>query len=174
MTCILRKKVKYPDYQGRLGNTIYMSSQFTEDVTSELLAVLPLLTRIVGGEVRREAGEDTTMPQFRVLSHLVDGPLTLSILAKRRRVSLQSMGELVQTLVERGWISRSPDPKDRRQYMLQLTEHGREHYVRAQALILQRLSPLLAGMTVVELEAVRVALPALRRVLTGDEDRDSD
>ena len=84
------------------------------EATQELLAVLPLLSRIVAAEVRREAGEDTSMPQFRVLAHLAARPLTLSALAKKRRVSLQSMSELVQALVLRGWVAREPDPRDRR------------------------------------------------------------
>lgn len=142
--------------------------------TKELLAVLPLLNRIVAAEVRREAGEDTTMPQFRVLAHLAGGPMTMSDLAKRRRVSPQTMSQLVQVLVERGWIARAPDPSDRRQSLLQLTDHGRSHYERADAQTLQRLAPLLAQLSDDELAAVRMALPALRRVLTQEEQDGSD
>ena len=147
-----------------------MSDDPTLETTLELLAVLPLLGRIVATEVRREAGEDTTMPQFRVLAHLSAGPLTLSALAKRRRVSLQSMSELVQLLVERGWVAREPDPSDRRQSLLRLTESGRQHYVHASEQATQRLRPLIAQLRPDELAAVRMALPALRRVLTQEED----
>src|SRR5215210_2393892 len=151
-----------------------MGKWTSEDATREVLAVLPLLNRIVGAEVRREAGEDTTIGQFRVLAHLAEGPLTLSVLAKRRRVSLQSMSELVQVLVERGWIARAPDPSDRRQSLLQLTDHGRTHYERADAQTLRRLAPLIARLSHDELVAVRMALPALRRVLTQEEYDASD
>ena len=58
-----------------------MSTWTPEEATRELLAVLPLLNRIVAAEVRREAGADTTMPQYRVLSHLAAGPMPLSTLA---------------------------------------------------------------------------------------------
>jgi DNA-binding MarR family transcriptional regulator len=139
------------------------------DTTEALLAVLPLLNRLVAAEVRREAGEETTMPQFRVLAHLAAAPLTLSALAKKRRVSLQAMSELVQVLVARGWVERLPDPNDRRQALLQLTDHGRSHYERAQTHTLQRLVPLLAQLNGEELAAVRVALPALHRVLAQEE-----
>lgn len=142
----------------------------TEFAARELLAVLPLLNRIVAGEVRREAGEETTMPQFRVLALLADEPLTLSVLARKRRVSLQSIGELVQTLVTRGWIERTPHPSDRRQYVLTLTERGRSHYERAQAQTLRQLIPLLATLSEDELAAVQIGLPALHRVLTRDEE----
>lgn len=145
-----------------------------EGLTRELLAVLPLLTRIVAAEVRREAGEATTMPQFRVLAHLADAPLTLSALAKQRRVSLQSMSELVQVLVERGWITRTPDPHDRRQQILHLTEHGRKHYEQAHTHTLQRLMPLLSQLDHTERAAVQHALPALRRVLIDAESQESD
>jgi len=151
-----------------------MGTDTSLEATKDLLAVLPLLNRIVAAEVRREAGEDTTMPQFRVLAQIAAGPLTLSALAKKRRVSPQSMSELVQVLVERGWIVRAPDPGDRRQSMLQLTDHGRLHYERADAQTLRRLAPLMAQLSHKELAAVRLALPALRRVLTQEEYDASD
>ena len=140
-----------------------------EELTQELLSILPLLTRIVAAEVRREAGDATTMPQFRVLAHLEAGPLTLSALAKQRRVSLQAMSELVQVLVERGWIERVPAQHDRRQHLLYLTDRGRRHYERAHEQTLRRLVPLMSALDAKERIAVRQALPALRRVLTQAE-----
>jgi DNA-binding MarR family transcriptional regulator len=151
-----------------------MGKWTSEDATREVLAVLPLLNRIVGAEVRREAGEDTTIGQFRVLAHLADGPLTLSVLAKRRRVSLQSMSELAQTLVERGWLARTPDPTDRRQHLLQLTDSGLAHYQRTQEMTIRQLAPLLAQLSADEMAAVRMALPALRRVLMQEENSESN
>lgn len=147
-----------------------MSDRTAEDITRELLSVLPLLNRIVVEAVRREAGEETTMPQFRCLAHLAEAPLTLSALAKRRHVTLQSMGEVVQALVERGWVARTPDPRDRRQALLALTAAGRAHYERAHERSVRTLAPLVARLSAGELGAVQIALPALHRVLTGDED----
>jgi len=140
-----------------------------EEATQELLAVLPFLNRIVVNELRREMGEDTTMPQFRVLSYLLDGPLSLSELAKLRRVSLQSAGELVQSLVSRGWIARTPNPNDRRQSLLHLTEAGKSQYEKAQHSMMSSLTPLMANLTDTEMAAVQIALPALHRVLANLE-----
>ena len=139
-------------------------------MVDDLLALLPLLNTIVAAEVRREAGEDTTMPQYRVLALLADGPLTLSALAKQRRVSVQSMGELMQVLVERGWVERTPDPRDRRQHLLTPTAAGRAHYEQAQALMVARLEPLFQQLSEHERAAIAVALPALRRVLVRTKD----
>ncbi len=144
----------------------------SQEAAQELLSVLPFLNRLVAAELRHEAGEETTMIQFRVLSHLMEEPLTLSVLAKKRRVSLQSAGELVQGLVERGWIGRLPDPTDRRQSLLHLTDAGRAQYLRAQEAMVTHLGPFLATLTPAEMSAVQIALPALRRALSGDEGKD--
>ncbi len=149
-------------------------SERVEELTEELLAILPLLMGIVAAEVRREAGETTTMPQYRALAQLAAGPLTLSGLARQRRVSLQAMSELVQALVERGWVARVPDPHDRRQQMLHLTSQGRQHYERAQHQILHRLLPLVSRLDAGERAAVQQALLALRRVLAGEEREQSN
>ncbi len=146
-----------------------MSTWTPERAAEELLSVLPLLTRIVAATVRCEVGEDTTMPQFRVLAHLAEGPLTVSDLARRRRVTLQSMGQIVQTLVERGWVMRAPSAADRRQQLLTLTDRGRAQYERVQARAIEQITPLLARLEPAELAAVQAALPALRRVLAGDD-----
>lgn len=140
------------------------------DTAAELLKIVPMLNRIIVDEVRREAGQDTTMPQYRVLQYLSAGPMSLSDLARKRRVSLQSMGELAQALVERGWVARKPNPDDRRQQFLELTRHGHRHYERAQENMLRRLTPVMAELTPEEHRAVRVALDALHRVLTQTPD----
>jgi DNA-binding MarR family transcriptional regulator len=132
-----------------------------------LLKIVPLLNRIIVDEVRREAGQDTTMPQYRVLQYLSAGPMSLSDLARRRRVSLQSMGELAQALVDRGWVARRPNPDDRRQQFLELTRQGHKHYARAQDNMLRRLTPVMDELTESEHTAVRIALDALQRVLVS-------
>jgi DNA-binding MarR family transcriptional regulator len=114
------------------------------------------------------------MPQFRVLALLAEQPRTLSALARQRRVSLQSLGTLVQVLVERGWIVRVPDPLDRRQQQLTLSEAGRAHYERAQAQTISALLPLLATLDAERLRAVQIALPALHDALAYEEDPDGN
>ncbi len=161
--------VRKPEEHGVVGSMTVSVDELTE----ELLAILPLLTGIVAAEVRREAGEATTMPQYRVLAQLTAEPLTLSGLAKHRRVSLQAMSELVQVLVDRGWIARVPDPRDRRQHLLHLTELGRQHYERAQQQIQRRLLPLLSQLEAGERAVVHQSLLALRRVFTAEESEQS-
>ena len=142
-----------------------MTNWTTEEATRELLHILPLINRLMLAELRPEAGDETTMPQFRVMAYLSEQPLTLSAVARMRRVSLQAAGELVQTLVERGWIERIPDPTDRRQALLHLTQAGRQRFEQTDSRMQERLLPLMKNLTETEMSAVQTALPALRRIL---------
>jgi DNA-binding MarR family transcriptional regulator len=149
-----------------------MTAWTAEEAARELLAVLPFLNRMIAAELHEEAGEETTMPQFRVLGYLNDKPQTLSAIARQRRVSLQSAGELVQALIERGWIARTPDPGDRRQSLLSLTALGQTKYQHAWERMVRRLTPFMQQLTETEMDAVRLALPVLHRVLSGEPEHD--
>lgn len=148
----------------------------SHETARDLLSILPLLNRIMIVELRQEAGEGTTMPQFRVLSYLYQQPLTVSDVARLRRVSFQSAGELVQTLVERGWITRVTNPNDRRQALLHLTDAGRQEYERAQEGMVQRLSDLMETLDEDDQAVIRRAMSLLKTVLVdeseGQDDRD--
>jgi DNA-binding MarR family transcriptional regulator len=51
--------------------------------------------------------------------------IPLSQLIKELRISKQAAGQLVDTLVTRGYLQRTVDPEDRRKLTITLTERGR-------------------------------------------------
>ena len=146
-----------------------MTTLKLEDLAHELMTVLPQINRLMAVELRQEVDESATMPQFRVMAYLHAEPMTLTALAQKRRVSIQSAGELVQALVARGWLTRTPDPADRRQSTLQLTDEGRAKYERVQARMQEQLTAYLALLTDAERDTVQGALIALQRVIQTQE-----
>ena len=62
---------------------------------------------------------------LRVISLGGDG-VRPSALAERLRIAPRSATDVVDTLEERGWVRRTPDPTDRRATTLTLTGTGRE------------------------------------------------
>lgn len=142
-----------------------------DPIANELLAVLPLITRLVAAEVRREGGEETTVGQFLALELLADAPMSLSMLARTRHVSMQTMGEVVQTLVQRGWVERTQHPNDRRSWLLMLTPDGREHHDNMRVHTLERMAPFLNQLNDDERVAVQTAFVALRRIFARVEER---
>ena len=55
----------------------------------------------------------------------VDGDVPLGRLVKQLGMSKQGAGQLVDTLVMRGYLSRTVDDNDRRQLVVALTDRGR-------------------------------------------------
>lgn len=140
-----------------------------ERITRELLAVLPYLNWLITQELRTHGTDETTQVQLRVLGVLRDAPLTLSALARKRRVSLQSASEQIQGLVERGWVIRKPDPQDRRQALLCITPEGRSQFESAYEQVVSALTLLLAQLPDDEGEQVFQAMAALRLFLAKHE-----
>jgi DNA-binding MarR family transcriptional regulator len=136
-------------------------------IAQMLLETLPALGHLMAARMR-EAGEDeATFMRMGVLMRIKDRAITTSELAKTRKVSLQSASVLVQNMVERGWLTREPDPNDRRQSLLQLTPEGLARAETAQQQMLQMIAEAIEEFLPEELEAAAIFLPALRRVVTS-------
>lgn len=62
---------------------------------------------------------------FSVLAKLECGDSTAAELATRELVSAPSMSRTVAELDERGYLTKTPDPDDRRRVLLSITDEGR-------------------------------------------------
>lgn len=87
--------------------------------------------RILTGKLRRRMREgtqqgDITMSQSCVLNRLErEGPSTVSSLARAEGMRPQSMAATVQALLEAQMVAGSPDPSDKRQTIVSLTDSCR-------------------------------------------------
>jgi DNA-binding MarR family transcriptional regulator len=84
------------------------------------------LRLIVGRLIRRMRSEGRIpLAQLAVLGRLDrGGPTTVSALATAERVRPQSMSQTVGELEADGLVTRRPDPTDRRQLLVELTDAG--------------------------------------------------
>jgi DNA-binding MarR family transcriptional regulator len=83
--------------------------------------------RIVLGQLLRLLSAQHAFPfnQATVLSRLErEGAMTTSALAAAERVRPQSMAQTVSELQAQGLLGRRPDPSDRRQVLIELTDLG--------------------------------------------------
>ena len=70
-----------------------------------------------------------------VFQYLDDTGTTVSLLAERAQMTKQAMAELVQHLETHGYVTRVPNPHDRRAKLVLPTDRGHEVIAIAQGLV---------------------------------------
>jgi DNA-binding MarR family transcriptional regulator len=107
-----------------------------------LIETIPFLSRTLAGQVRQSLGDGWfTLTHVRVLAHVRrTGGCSLGDLATRRGVSLPTMSKMVTSLVEKGLITREPDPTNRRAVIIHLTPAGDELYISTMGGLQRRLA----------------------------------
>lgn len=69
---------------------------------------------------------DMSISQYRMLSHLKNGPRRAAQLAIESSIRKPSITSLMATLESRQWITRAEDPDDRRALSIEITRAGTE------------------------------------------------
>jgi len=140
-----------------------------------ILETMPLVMRSVRAEVARQVGSGTTLPQFRVLSHLDRESRCLSDLAARQHVSLATMSKIVTGLVDRGYVGRTFEGNDRRYITLRLTAKGQRLFDQTYAHTHRKIVARVSALSCKERERLVEGLQALESVFaeSGHRRRDS-
>ncbi|MDQ1697098.1 MAG: hypothetical protein QOJ03_2451 [Frankiaceae bacterium] len=120
----------------------------------------------LGRRMRAERAEtDLSLGQWAALRTLeLHGPMTPSELAAHEKVQPPSVTKIVARLEEHGYVTRVPDPNDRRQVVVTAARAGKallaEDRRRKDAWLSQRLRALDPG----ELSVLADALPILEKL----------
>lgn len=93
---------------------------------SSLASELRLACMRISRRVRYESSYAIAPHHFSVMSRLEEAPRTPGELAEIERVSAPSMTRTVAGLVELGYVERTPDPTDKRQVIVTLTDAARQ------------------------------------------------
>ena len=97
------------------------------DGWSTAVAVLRVATQLVEGiddGARRRGFDDVRPAHGFAFARISVGDATTADVAVHLGITKQAAAQLVDHLVERGYVERRPDPRDRRARLLVLTERG--------------------------------------------------
>jgi DNA-binding MarR family transcriptional regulator len=134
----------------------------TRRCAESLLALAPALMQFLRLGMRGGRGPELSVPQFRVLVHACLRPgATLRQLAEPLGVSTATASRMVETLVLRGLLERSPGQADRRQVAIALTPAGRQVLDSAHSLARAQFEARLAGLDAPALASLATALDLL-------------
>jgi DNA-binding MarR family transcriptional regulator len=147
--------------------TAPISSARTHAAT--LAQALRTFARDMKRQLRAQADiGDLTPSQTAVLLRLEDhGPATTSSLARAEGMRPQSMGEVVAALQAAGLVAGAPDPADRRQTLLSLTDRCRDWITEGRAARQDWLTHTIdARLSADEQALLAAALPLLQRLVS--------
>ncbi len=119
-------------------------------------------------EFRQSAKPEMTVPQHRILAHILGGAQTAAELAELQGVSLPAISKMVEFLVERGYLKREFRSGNRKQVFLHLTPQGRARYQKTRDLAQERLAPTLAQATAQEREVIIKGLQTLHALMNSN------
>lgn len=141
---------------------------------AEFFNEIGIIAQLSSAAFDRVLPEGLTRSQFSVLNHFVrlGGPRSLVALARSFQVTKGAMTNTASKLAAKGLITISPDPKDGRGKLVDITEEGRAMRERALAKLGPLLGKLAEGVDVAEIERMIEPLRRIRRGL--DENRDID
>jgi DNA-binding MarR family transcriptional regulator len=115
-----------------------------------------------------ERGHDVVRPAHgAVFQYLDDTGTTVSVLAERAHMTKQAMAELVQHLESHGYLTRVPDPEDRRAKLVLPTERGHEVIAIAQGLVPELEGQVTKLLGVDRTRALRQDLETIRRTVSS-------
>jgi DNA-binding MarR family transcriptional regulator len=145
-----------------------MTASATTTTRPELAARLRLTVTRAARRLRQEAGAGLSPSLTAALATIErHGPLTPSRLAELERIQRPTATRLVGRLEQDGWVARSPDPRDARSHLIEVTASGaallRRIRTRKNAYLARRLERLSEA----ELRTLEEATELLERML-GD------
>jgi len=141
------------------------------ECASEILDVVPLVTRVIRAEMRKYGAKELSLPQYRTLAFAYKNEGTsLSEVGDHIGLALPTMSMLVDGLVASGLVNRRTDPDDRRRMTLTVTEAGCKRLESARAATMANLEEELRQLSAPDRATITLAMRILRGVFTGGKD----
>jgi DNA-binding MarR family transcriptional regulator len=142
-----------------------------DDCAATLMEMLPQVVRHLRAEMRRQAAPFLSLSQLRALIYLQRCPQgSLSQVADYLDVSLPTMSTMMQRLVERGWVERTEDPRERRRLRLSLTAAGEAQLQQTLAATQAYLATSLARLLPSQLSQIQAGVTLLAETLSGESE----
>ena len=128
---------------------------------------VPPLWGQVRAHIRSVATEnfDISVEQFHILRYIRRGRWSVSELANAKNISRPAISQGVDTLVNKGLITRTPNPKDRRYIQLELTPAGNNLLDTVFQDTRAWMKSNLAAFTLDELNEVICGMEALKKMV---------
>lgn len=135
-----------------------------DDDVLELAARLRLAVARLQRQIRIDSG-DSPLQVAALFTLELRGALRVSELAKIEAVSLPSMSRAVAALARNGFITRSPDARDGRSRLIELSSSGHDRVQEVRSLRTALVARRFINLSPEQQRAVRAALPVVEALI---------
>ncbi len=137
-------------------------------VAKQIVEVIPFLLRKAGSGIRC-CGSGIMPAHFHLLTLLSTGSYRLGDLAMRQSVSMATMSNSIDTLVQRGWVRKARTASDRRGVQIAITEEGVRVLSNIHRQLEEGFDHLLKNLSQEELDQLGTGLKVLRGLVEERE-----
>lgn len=143
-----------------------MKKERFEEIVENLFLTVPLIgKKVINHSINKKL--DITSQHLHILLNLKEkGTLTVSQLANILDICKPNITPLIQKLIDKGYVERNTDEKDRRYIYIKLTNEGREFLIIHKQLLIQDLKNKMFDFSEEDLEKLEGALQDLKSVLS--------
>lgn len=142
-----------------------METANLRQLASELLQFFPYLRAAIINKIENYPSV-FTHTQLLMMKFISQGLCTVSEIAQKRGISMQTVSEQISQLEEMGMLERLRDPNDKRKWLFHMTEKGQSEHQRTNDEIVEYISTYLERLTEEEKAALFTVLAALRRAFS--------
>jgi DNA-binding MarR family transcriptional regulator len=148
-----------------MAKTHLGSEELLKPTIDEFWETFPTLWHSIRARIRKVATEefDITVEQFHILRRIHKGSDSVSKLAEAKQISRPAVSRVVDVMVNKGLVSRTQDPSDRRYVRLSLTTEGSALLEAIFGRNRDWMAEKLASLEIDELKTIRVAMMALSK-----------
>jgi DNA-binding MarR family transcriptional regulator len=155
-------------HRKKTGDASAAGTALANRCAQELMEAMPLVMRAIRNEIRRQGAAHFSVPQIRTLAFLHHRPgAYLFELAEHLGVARPTASTLVERLVQRRMVTRTPDPGERRRVMLALTPLGTRHFQNASHTAQAWIATVLAAQRPSVLRRLTAAMSVLAKAFEG-------
>jgi DNA-binding MarR family transcriptional regulator len=130
-------------------------------VASEVLEVIPLVTRRVAADLRKSE-RSMKLAHVGLLGMVAQSPRSLSELSDLHAASMPTMSKTITTIENLGWVVRTRSQDDRRVVMVEATQAGRDALKQVYARAIAPISEALDSLSAAQRQELSDGLKILR------------
>jgi DNA-binding MarR family transcriptional regulator len=135
------------------------------EISKNLISLAPRLMDVSKLHIRKASAGRLTPLQYRIMANIFRGLQTVTEIATHHGVAQPTITKTINLMVQKKWIEKIPDEKDRRQFHLNMTKKGMDLFTDVRGTAQKTLEIQIDLLTKAEIKMLETAVTDLQVIL---------